>query len=344
MRSSAPPWRGRSSRGCRAARTRAGRPVSRRDRVGTRGLGPAWGASLMAIGMPRGRGRSVSKMLVRHAACGLQALQLPESIQPSDGRREECRSISRADIPAHVRSDAAAASQAPAQASASTVSLRDYAAAGDGATDDTFVHRGRIFGGLQRRWWNDPHPGRNLPRQSCRQHRYPICSNLVVHGPGTIKVKPDAGNYRAIFAASPPAAAVNNLTFTGISVDQNTFGNTAATIVVDNVRTHQLIWQVFAGTNLHFENMRLYVSGVNPIDVNGPAVSGVYVNRNYIVFQKRTGSRSSTTVRFTSTATTFMSPTTRSSRRRRTRRAPPSRYTPDPARSPETPSIISPLA
>ena len=35
--------------------------------------------------------------------------------------------------------------------------------------------------------------------------------------------------------------------------------------------------------------MRLYVSGVNPVDVNGPAVSGVYVHRNHVEFQKRAG-------------------------------------------------------
>jgi hypothetical protein len=117
----------------------------------------------------------------------------------------------------------------------------------------------------------------------------PICSNLVVDGPGTFKVKPDAGNYRHIFAANPLTAAVNNLTFTGITVDQNAAANTTGTIDVGDPRTHQLVWEVWAGTNLHFENMQLHVSGVDPVDVNGPAVSGVYVERNYIVFEKRSG-------------------------------------------------------
>ena len=76
----------------------------------------------------------------------------------------------------------------------------------------------------------------------------------------TLKVKPDAGNYRTIFVPSPQQTAVHNVTFTGITVDQNTFGNTSAAIDVGDVRTHQRIWQIF-GTNLHFENMRLYVSG-----------------------------------------------------------------------------------
>jgi hypothetical protein len=178
--------------------------------------------------------------------------------------------------------------QPAAPVSASTVSLRDYAAVGDGATDDTLAIVA-AFSAVCSAGGGTIHIPAGTYLVNPADTSIPICSNLVVHGPGTVKVKPDAGNYRAIFAASPPQAAVNNLTFTGISVDQNAFGNTAATIAVDDVRTHQLIWQVFAGTNLHFENMRLYVSGVNPIDVNGPTVSGVYVNRNHIVFQKRAG-------------------------------------------------------
>jgi hypothetical protein len=178
--------------------------------------------------------------------------------------------------------------KAPVQAPASSVSIRDHGAAGDGSTDDTssimaaFSAVCTSGGGTI-----DIPSGTYIINPAAAS--IPICSDLVVHGPGTLKVKPEAGNYRAIFAPSPPEAAVNNVRFTGISVDQNTFSNTAATIDVGDDRTHQRIWQVFAGTNLHFENMRLYVSGVNPIDVNGPTVSGVYVNRNHIVFQKRAG-------------------------------------------------------
>jgi Pectate lyase superfamily protein len=115
----------------------------------------------------------------------------------------------------------------------------------------------------------------------------PICSNLVVTGSGTLKVKPDAGNYRHIFAATPLTAAVNNLTFTGITVDQNAARNTTARIEVGDLRTQQLVWEIQAGENLHFENMELHLSGVDPLDVNGPTVSDVYVAHNYIVFEKR---------------------------------------------------------
>ena len=182
----------------------------------------------------------------------------------------------------------AADQPAKAPAQASTVSIRDYAAAGDGSTDDTSAIVA-AFSAVCTAGGGTIYVPSGTYILNPASASIPICSDLVVQGPGTLKVKPDAGNYRAIFAPSPPEAAMNNLTFTGIGVDQNTFSNTVATIDVGDDRTHQRIWQVFAGTNLHFENMRLYVSGVNPIDVNGPTVSGVYVNRNHIVFQKRAG-------------------------------------------------------
>jgi hypothetical protein len=177
---------------------------------------------------------------------------------------------------------------AAAQTPTSIVTVQDYNATGDGATDDTVAIVAAFSVVCAAGGGSIYFPaGTYLVNPAAAS--IPICSNLLVYGPGTLKVKPDAGNYRAIFAASPEHAPVNNLTFTGIAVDQNTFSNTAATLDVGNVATHQKIWQVWAGTNLHFENMRLHVSGVNSIDVNGPAISGVYVKGNYIVFQKRAG-------------------------------------------------------
>jgi pectate lyase-like protein len=177
---------------------------------------------------------------------------------------------------------------APSPASTSSVNIRQQGAAGDGSTDDTSAivdafstacdaGGGTIYipAGI---YVIDPATA-----------SIPICSNLVVYGPGTLKVKPNAGDYRYIFAPDPPGAAVNDLTFTGITVDQNTASNTTATITIGANGTLQHVWQIFAGTNLHFEDMHLYVCGVNPIDVNGPTVSGVYIARNHIVFQKRPG-------------------------------------------------------
>jgi hypothetical protein len=117
----------------------------------------------------------------------------------------------------------------------------------------------------------------------------PVCSHLVVSGPGTFKVKANSGNYRYIFAPPSMMDAVTDLTFTGITIDQNTFSNNTGTIRVGDNATLQHVWQIFGGSNLHFEDMRLFVSGVNPIDVNGPGISGIYISRNYIVFQKRPG-------------------------------------------------------
>jgi hypothetical protein len=168
------------------------------------------------------------------------------------------------------------------------VNLREHGAAGDGATDDTPAIVS-AFSGVCAAGGGTIYLPAGVYIIDPASARIPICSHLDVRGPGTLKVKPEAGNYQCIFAPTPPTAAVDDITFAGLTVDQNTGSNTAGTIVGAAPRTHQDIWQIFAGTNLHFEDLHLYVSGVNPIDVNGPAVSGVFVERNYIVFQKRAG-------------------------------------------------------
>jgi polygalacturonase len=168
------------------------------------------------------------------------------------------------------------------------VSIRQFGAAGDGSTDDTasivqaFSSVCAAGGGTI-----DIPAGTYIVNPASAT--IPICSRLRVEGTGTIKVKADAGNYRFIFAANPPGAAVDDLTFSGITIDQNAYGNTTSVIDLANPRSFQFVWQVFAGSNLHFEGMHLYVSGIEPIDVNGPTVSSVYIARNHIVFQKRSG-------------------------------------------------------
>jgi hypothetical protein len=175
----------------------------------------------------------------------------------------------------------------PPLTSTNPTNVRDYGATGDGTTDDTqslvdvFANVCASGGGMiyfpSGTYIIDP-----------GSTSIPICGNLLVQGTGTLRVKPGSGNYQYIFAANPPGKAVDNLTFTGLTIDQNTMANTG-TISVDDTRTWQQVWQVFGGTNVHFENLHLYVCGVNPINVNGQTISGVYIARNYIVFQKRPG-------------------------------------------------------
>src|SRR5437899_4164802 len=167
------------------------------------------------------------------------------------------------------------------------VNLREHGAAGNGSTDDTAAIVS-AFSGVCASGGGAIYIPPGIYIINPAVHTIPICSHLIVYGPGTLRVKAETGNYCCIFATDPRTGA-DDLTFTGINVDQNTSNNTTATIAVDDPGTHQLVWKIFAGTNLHFENMHLYVSGVDPIDVNGPTVSGVYIERNYIVFQKRAG-------------------------------------------------------
>jgi hypothetical protein len=168
------------------------------------------------------------------------------------------------------------------------VNIRERGAAGDGSTDDTSSIVA-AFSGVCASGGGTIYIPAGTYIVNPASSAIPICSNLVVDGPGTIRVKANAGNYRYIFAAKPADAAVHDVTFSGITIDQNTANNTTATIAVGDEGSLQLIWQIWGGTNIHLENMRLYVCGVDPIDVNGQTISGVFIQRNYIVFQKRAG-------------------------------------------------------
>ena len=169
-----------------------------------------------------------------------------------------------------------------------SVNIRQRGAIGDGSTDDTSAVV-QAFSDVCDSGGGTIYVPHGVFIVDPASSSIRICSNLIVEGPGTLRVKPDAGDYRCIFAPDPMIAPVNDVTFRGITVDQNTSANTTATIRVGEDNTLQHVWQIFGGTNLHFENMHLYVSGVNPIDVNGPTISGVYIVRNYVVFRKRLG-------------------------------------------------------
>ena len=107
----------------------------------------------------------------------------------------------------------------------STVSIRDHGAAGDGSTDNTsFIVA--AFSAICTSGGGKIYIPCGTYIINPAVASIPICSDLVVRH-GDAEGQPDAGNYRAIFAPSPPEAALNNVTFTGISVDQNTFSNTA---------------------------------------------------------------------------------------------------------------------
>jgi pectate lyase-like protein len=182
----------------------------------------------------------------------------------------------------------AAGGAQPIDGSQGIVNIREHGAVGDGSTDDT-PSIVATFAGVCASGGGTIYIPAGVYIIDPAAASIPICSSLVVQGPGTLKVKPNAGNYRYIFAPNPVTAAVNDLTFNGITVDQNAADNTTATIQVADGGALQMIWQIYVGTGLHFENMHLYVSGVNSIDVNGVAISGVYIERNYVVFQKRPG-------------------------------------------------------
>src|SRR5262249_36048111 len=118
------------------------------------------------------------------------------------------------------------------------INVRDHGATGDGTTDDTrslvdlFTKACASGGGT-----NYVPAGIYIIDPGSTS--IPICGNLVVQGTGTLRVKPDSGNYRYIFAANPPGEAVDNLTFTGLTIDQNAMANTTGAISIDDTRTWQ---------------------------------------------------------------------------------------------------------
>ena len=118
------------------------------------------------------------------------------------------------------------------------VNLREHGAAGDGSTDDTPAIVS-AFSGVCAAGGGTIYLPAGVYIIDPASARIPICSHLEVHGPGTLKVKAQAGNYQCIFAPNPPTAAVDDVTFAGLTVDQNTASNTAGTIVGADPRTHQ---------------------------------------------------------------------------------------------------------
>src|SRR5436190_1838791 len=85
---------------------------------------------------------------------------------------------------------------------------RIHAAAGDGFTDDTSAIVA-AFSGVCAAGGGSIYLPAGVYIINPASARIPICSRLDVHGPGTVKVRAQAGNYQCIFAPNPPTAAVD---------------------------------------------------------------------------------------------------------------------------------------
>src|SRR5262245_52230847 len=99
-------------------------------------------------------------------------------------------------------------SKADAQPRVTGVSVKDYGAAGNGSADDT-SSLVTAFSATCASGGGTIYIPSGTYIINPAAASIPICSDLVVHGPGTLKVKPDAGNYRTIFASTPLRAELH---------------------------------------------------------------------------------------------------------------------------------------
>jgi polygalacturonase len=118
-------------------------------------------------------------------------------------------------------------------------------------------------------------------------HKIVMGSNTRLTGGCVIRVAPDAGNYQYIISARTPSEAVENITIDDITIDQNTFQNSKGVVNLPVTGTLQIAIMFFNVKNIAVKNSSFVVSGVTAIDCNGRSVSGVHIEGNKFLFQKR---------------------------------------------------------
>jgi Pectate lyase superfamily protein len=181
------------------------------------------------------------------------------------------------------------ASKYSIQARDRVADVRMFGAKGDGVTDDTdaieraskvIAQEGGILSFPLGTYIFDPH--RSIIH---------IGSNMTLTGPGTIKVKDDAGDYRYIIGPSDPRHPVHNVVLDGLRVDQNAAANGSATISDAGNSTAQYVFLSWAVQGLTIRNCFFEASGVNTIVANGSTVEDALFENNTFVFHRRSGQR-----------------------------------------------------
>ncbi len=107
----------------------------------------------------------------------------------------------------------------------------------------------------------------------------------TLRGPGTVKVKANAGKYQYIIGASDPRLPLDNIVLDGLTVDQNVEENDARIVNSDQAS----IQAVFLSWNIRIlvvRNCTFQASGVNTIVANPDHESGTFENNTFI-FHRR---------------------------------------------------------
>jgi len=170
----------------------------------------------------------------------------------------------------------------------STFDVKTFGATGDGTTDDTDAIARASSAAAQRggtlvfstgTYIFDPGRAKVL-----------VGSNMKITGPGTLKVKPDAGNYEYVIGAANPATPLQNVTLDGLHVDQNVEQNSSSTIVVRAAATTgQFVFFTYNIRGLRVRNCTFDASGINTVVANGAKVDNVVFENNTVTFHQRQG-------------------------------------------------------
>lgn len=193
-------------------------------------------------------------------------------------------------LPSPVATVETRAINGTAQPAGGVFNVKQYGAAGDGATDDTAAIQATIDAVPASGGTVMFPPGTYIvvPTQT---RGLAIKSNLRIAGAGeqsVIKIKDRAGNWQRLFSPRDLGASVENVAFEDLSFDANILNNPEATINEKNETTYQTFVHITAGNNLHVRRCRFNpYAGVWAVSFTGKTIRDCSVVDSYFRFVMR---------------------------------------------------------
>lgn len=166
---------------------------------------------------------------------------------------------------------------------ADVVSVKDFGAVGDGATDDTAAIQAALDAVAARGGGTVLLPaGTFVVSPSGTTKWLRVGSETTVQGAGdtatTVKVRDGAGDYRTVFGQASPSAVVRDVRFSALRIDQNAAGNLAADVRAGDAGRAQNAIAFTAFDGVTVEGVAIDpATGVNTISLNGVEASGAVV-------------------------------------------------------------------
>lgn len=173
---------------------------------------------------------------------------------------------------------------------ADVVSVKDFGARGDGATNDTAAIQAALDAVAARGGGTVQVPaGTYVVAPSGVATWLRVGSDTTVRGEGeaatVFRVASGAGDYRTIFGQA--AGIVRNVRLTGFRVDQNPAGNVKADIRAGQAARHQYAFYFTAFDGVEIEGVAVDpATGVNTFALNGPGTRGGVIRGCRVRFVK----------------------------------------------------------